>query len=68
MKHVILAFAIAAFAGCGMEAATTAATAAAIKKQEIDQGKKTMSAAQQSVEQAALQMERARAETEAASK
>ncbi len=68
MRHVMLAMVLVALAGCGMEAATTAATGAAIKKQEIDQGKKTMSAAQQSVEQAAQQMERARAETEAASK
>ena len=68
MKHIILAFVIAALAGCGLETATTAATGAAIKKQEIDQGKKTMSEAQQKVEQAAQQMERARAETEAASK
>ena len=68
MRQVMLVLVIVSLAGCGVETATTAATGAAIKKQEIDQGKKTMSAAQQSVEQAALQMERARAETEAASK
>ncbi len=68
MKRAILAFVLAALAGCGVETATTAATGAAIKKQEIDSGKKTMSEVQQKVEQAAQQMERARAETEAASK
>ena len=68
MKRVILAFVFTVLGGCGMEAATTAATSAAIKKQEIDQGKKTMNEAQQKVEQTAQQMERARAETEAASK
>jgi hypothetical protein len=68
MKQVILTLAFAALAGCGLETATTAATGAAIKKQEIDSGKKTMSEVQQKVEQAAQQMERAQAETEAASK
>ncbi len=68
MKRAFLAFVFAALAGCGVETATTAATGAAIKKQEIDSGKKTMSEVQQKVEQAAQQMERARAETEAASK
>jgi uncharacterized protein YgiM (DUF1202 family) len=68
MKHVILALALAALAGCGLETATTAATGAAIKKQEIDSGKKTMSEVQQKVEQAAQQMQRAQTETEAASK
>jgi len=57
MKRTILAFVFAALSGCGMEAATTAATSAAIKKQEVDQGKKTMSEAQQKVEQAAQQMQ-----------
>ena len=68
MRLVILAFVFASLAGCGVETATTAATGAAIKKQEVVQGKKSMNEAQQKVEQAAQQMERARAETEAASK
>ena len=68
MRHVMLVLVVASLAGCGVETATTAATGAAIKKQEMDQGKKTMSEAQQQVEQATQQMQRARAETEAASK
>lgn len=66
--HVVWFLAAALLGGCGMETATTAATGAAIKKQEIDSGKKTMSEVQQKVEQAAQQMQRAQAETEAASK
>ena len=65
--HAVLLLA-ALLGGCGMEAATTAATGAAIKKQEVDAGKKTMGEVQQKVEQAAQQMQRAQAETEAASK
>ncbi len=68
MKTVILAFALAALAGCGVETAATVATGAAIKKQEMEQGKQTMEQAQQKVEQAAQQVQRAQAETEAASK
>lgn len=46
-----------ALAGCGVDTATTAATGAAIKKQEVDQGRKTMDGAQQKVEQAARQVQ-----------
>jgi NifU-like protein involved in Fe-S cluster formation len=52
MKQLILVFAIAALAGCGVEIATTAATGAAIKKQEIEEGKKTMEQMQQKIGQA----------------
>ena len=51
MKWIMLVLAAAAFAGCGVETATTAATGAAIKKQEIEAGKKTMERAQQKIEQ-----------------
>ena len=68
MRNVLLVLGFTLLAGCGVETATTAATGAAIKKQEIEQGKATMEQAQQKVDQAAQQMERARAETEAASK
>ena len=68
MRHVMLALVFVALAGCGVETATTAATGAAIKKQEIDSGKKTMSEAQQKIEQATREMQRAQTETEAASK
>jgi hypothetical protein len=38
--------------GCGLDAASTAATSAAIKKQELEQGKKSMEQAQQKIDQA----------------
>ena len=40
MKRIVVIFTIAALAGCGAETATTAATGAAIKKQEMEQAKK----------------------------
>ena len=55
--HAVSIVALAAIAGCGVETATTAATGAAIKKQEMDQGKKTLEQSQQKVEQAAQQMQ-----------
>jgi len=56
-KHAIAIAALAAIAGCGVETATTAATGAAIKKQELEQGRKTQSQVQQKVEQAAQQIQ-----------
>lgn len=56
MKQLIAAFAAVLLAGCGVETASTAATAAAIKKQEIEQGKKTMEQSQQKIGQAVEQM------------
>jgi hypothetical protein len=49
--------ALAVIAGCGVDTATTAATGAAIKKQEVDQGKKTLEQVQQKTEQAAQQIQ-----------
>jgi hypothetical protein len=57
MRELIIAFAVLALAGCGVEVATTAATGAAIKKQELEAGKKTQEQAQQKVEQAVQQMQ-----------
>ena len=51
MRTILAAFAAAALAGCGVETAGTAATAAALKKQEIEQGKKTMEQMQKSINQ-----------------
>lgn len=68
MKGILVAALLVALAGCGMEAASTAATSAAIKKQELDQGKKTMEQAQQKInESMQLQQQRA-AEAENQSK
>jgi len=49
MKPIITLFAAAALAGCGVETASTAATAAALKKAEVEQGKRTMEQAQQKI-------------------
>jgi NifU-like protein involved in Fe-S cluster formation len=64
--HALALAATLATAGCGVETATTAATSAVIKKQEIDQGKKTMEAAQQKIEQATQQVQKQAEQTGAA--
>ena len=68
MKPILAAILLAALAGCGLESAGTAATSAAMKKQELEQGKKTMDQAQQKInESVQLQQQRA-AETESQAK
>jgi hypothetical protein len=49
--------ALAALCACGVETAGTAATSAAIKKQEVEQGKNTMREAQEKIDAAAKQVE-----------
>ena len=64
MKSIMVT-ACLALAACGVETATTAATGAAIKKQEVEQGKKTMEQAQQRIGQALdAQQQRQPAEAE----
>ena len=54
----LLAIAVAvALTGCGVETAGTADTAASIKKQELQEGKKTMERAQQKIDGAVQQMQ-----------
>jgi curli biogenesis system outer membrane secretion channel CsgG len=60
MRTLLVAVIAAALAGCGLETASTAATAAAIKKQELEEGKKTMERAQQKID-AAMQQAQQRA-------
>ncbi len=64
MIRIIALGVVAALAGCGVETASTAATAAAVKKQEIEQGKKTMEQMQQDIGKAmdATQQSKERAE------
>lgn len=50
MKQLIIAFAIAVLAGCGVETTTAVATGAAIKKQEMEEGKKTQERMQQKID------------------
>ena len=64
MHKLIVICSLASFAGCGVETATTAATGAAIKKQEVDAGKKTMERAQQKIGEA-VEQTRQRAEKDA---
>jgi NifU-like protein involved in Fe-S cluster formation len=63
MRKIIAVVAVAALAGCGIDTASTAATAAALKKQEIEQGKKTMEKMQQDIGKA---MEQTRESTDRA--
>jgi NifU-like protein involved in Fe-S cluster formation len=63
MRKIIAVVAVAALAGCGIDTASTAATAAALKKQEIEQGKKTMEKMQQDIGKA---MEQTRQSTDRA--
>jgi F0F1-type ATP synthase epsilon subunit len=57
MKQIVSLMAAAALAGCGLDTASSAATAAALKKQELEQGKKTMEQAQQKIGQAMDQLQ-----------
>jgi len=56
--RTLVAVALAALlAGCGLDAASSAATAASLKKQELEQGQKTMQRAQQKIDAAVQQMQ-----------
>jgi len=68
MIRIISLIAAAALAGCGVETASTAATAAALKKQEIEQGKKTLEQAQQKIGQAMEQAQQLQQSRENAEK
>jgi len=57
MRYLILASAFTILAGCGVDTATTAATGASIKKQEMEEGKRTQERAQQKIDQMQEQMQ-----------
>jgi uncharacterized membrane protein (DUF106 family) len=57
MKTLFVILAAAALTGCGVEAVGSAATAAAIKKQELQEGQKTMQQSQQKIDAAVQQMQ-----------
>lgn len=57
MKRTFCLLAILVLSACGVETASTAATGAALKKQELEQGKKTMEQMQQKLDQANLQVQ-----------
>jgi hypothetical protein len=52
MRNILAVLAAAALAACGLDTAGTAATAASLKKQEIEQGKKTMEEMRKNIGQA----------------
>ena len=68
MTRLIALIAAAALAGCGLDTASSAATAAALKKQELEQGKKTQDMAQQKINQAVEQMQQSSQNREDAAK
>jgi hypothetical protein len=57
MGKFVAALAASLLGGCGVETAGTAATGAAIKKQEIEQGKRTQQNAQQKIDAATKAMQ-----------
>lgn len=57
MKFWLSLAAVLAVSACGVETAGTAATGAAIKKQELEQGKQTMEQMQQKLDQANQQVQ-----------
>jgi len=68
MTRLIPLLAAVALSACGLDAASSAATAAALKKQEVEQGKKTMDQAQQKIGQAMEQVQQSQQSREDAAK
>jgi len=58
MKSLFSLAVLIALSGCGVETASTAATAGEIKRREMEQGKKTMTQAQQKIHQGMSEMQR----------
>ena len=56
MKNAVIALLLSTLAACGVETASTAASAAALKKQELEQGRATMDKVQRDVEAVGKQM------------
>jgi len=57
MKPTIICLCALVLAGCGVEVATTAATSAAIKKQELEAGKQTKDMVDKKLGEAAQAMQ-----------
>ncbi len=55
MKPILIACMFLSLCGCGVEVVGTAATSASLKKQELEEGQKTMQRMQGSIEQMNLQ-------------
>jgi len=68
MRSIIILAAAATLSACGLDTASSAATAAALKKQELEQGKKTMDQAQQKIGQSMEQLQQSQQSREDAAK
>ena len=68
MMRLVPLILAAALSACGLDTATSAATAASLKKQELEQGKKTQDQAQQKINQAVEQMQQSSQNRENAEK
>jgi hypothetical protein len=55
MKQVVITLLFFSICGCGVDAVSTAATGASMKKQELKEGKRTMERVESSIEQMNLQ-------------
>lgn len=55
MKTLVAIAAAALLGGCGVDAASSAATAASLKKQELEQGQRTMQQAKEKIDGAMQQ-------------
>lgn len=68
MKAIMCALVMFSLAGCGAEVVTTAATGAAIKKQEVEAGKQMKDMADKKIDAAAQAIQQRAAEQEKADK
>jgi curli biogenesis system outer membrane secretion channel CsgG len=68
VRKTVAALALAALAGCGLETTGAAASGAAIKKQELEQGQKTMEQAKQKIDRALEQQRLAQPAEDSAEK
>ena len=66
MKAVVTLSMLGALAACGVETASTAASSAALKKQELEQGRATMEKMQRDLDEAAKQSAQRAAQAEEA--
>lgn len=66
MVRACIILLVALLTGCGADTMSSAATAAALKKQEAEQGKKTLTEFRQRIDAAAEEMQRSAAKTAAA--
>ena len=60
LRHIVTLLALGALAGCGADSMSAAASGAAIKKQEMEQAKKTLEQSKEKIDQA-MQLQRERA-------